>query len=201
VGAVNAETVVLARHGETQWNRDRRLQGQLDSPLTERGAQQAIALARGVAALSIDVIFASPLGRASATAASCAQRLRVPVVTVAELAEVNHGQLAGHTREETEQLFPGALTRRAQDKYRWRFPGGESYADADHRAGTALTQIAATGAQHPLIVSHEMIGRMLLRHLLDADAMTALSWTQPHNVIYHVDPSIPASTRIDLHPA
>jgi broad specificity phosphatase PhoE len=201
VCAANAESVVLARHGETEWNRAGRRQGQLDSPLTERGVRQAIVLGHGVAALSIDVIFTSPLGRASATAGSCAERLRVPVVPVAELAEVDHGRMAGLTREEIEQAFPGALARRAQDKYRWRFPGGESYADADHRAGTALALIDAAGAQHPLIVSHEMIGRMLLRHLLDADAATALTWTQPHNVIYRVDPRIPASSRIDLHTA
>jgi broad specificity phosphatase PhoE len=86
---------------------------------------------------------------------------------------VNHGRMAGLTREEIEASFPGALARRAEDKYRWRFPGGESYADADGRAGTALARIDAAGPRHPLIVSHEMIGRMLLRHLLDADAATA----------------------------
>jgi probable phosphoglycerate mutase len=201
VGAVDAELVVLARHGETVWNRERRRQGQLDSPLTERGARQAIALAQGVAGLSIDVVFTSPLGRAAATAASCAERLRVPVVTVAELAEVDHGRMAGLTRGEIEQLFPGALARRAEDKYRWRFPGGESYADADRRAGIALARIAGTDTRHPLVVSHEMIGRMLLRQLLDADATEALSWTQPHNVIYRVDPRIPASTRVGIRPA
>jgi probable phosphoglycerate mutase len=181
------ETVVLARHGETEWNRVRRRQGQLDSPLSERGLVQARALAEGAAALSIDAIFASPLGRAATTAALCAERLGLPVITVDELAEMNHGQMAGLTSEGIERLFPGELARRAGDKYRWRFPGGESYADVDRRAGLALAPIAAACVCCPLIVSHEMIGRMLLRHLLGADPMTALGWNQPHDVIYRVD--------------
>ena len=181
------ETVVLARHGQTEWNRVQRRQGQLDSPLTARGVKQARALSEGVAGLPIDTVFASPLGRAATTAVACAERLGLQVTTVDELTELNHGRMAGLTSEDIERLFPGQLGRRAGDKYRWRFPGGESYADADHRAGMALARIAAAGARCPLIVSHEMIGRMLLRHLLGADPTTALGWSQPHDVIYRID--------------
>lgn len=152
------ERVVLARHGETEWNRAGRRQGQLDSPLTDRGRAQALVLAEGVAALLVDAIFTSPLGRSPATAAVCAERVGLPVTTIDELAEVNHGDMAGLTSAELDRRFPGALARRSQDKYRWRFPGGESYADADCRAGAALTRIATTGALRPLIVSREMIG-------------------------------------------
>jgi broad specificity phosphatase PhoE len=181
------ETVVLARHGETEWNRAGRRQGQLDSPLTERGLAQARAVAEVVAALPLDAIFASPLGRAAATAALCSERTGLPVTTLAELAEVHHGRMAGLTAEDIERLFPGEFDRRSRDKYRWRFPGGESYADADRRVGKALACVGAAHSWCPLIVSHEMIGRMLRRHLLAADPLTALAWRQPHDVIYRID--------------
>ena len=95
--------------------------------------------------------------------------------------------MAGLRAEEIEEAFPGALSRRAADKYGWRFPDGESYADGDARAAAALRVIAARGAVRPLLVSHEMIGRMLLRNLLDLGPAEALAYGHPHGVIYRVD--------------
>jgi broad specificity phosphatase PhoE len=63
----------------------------------------------------------------------------------------------------------------------------------------ALTKIAASGSRNPLIVSHEMIGRMLLRNLLDIDAAAALATSQPHDVVYQVD--VPARRLTELRPA
>ena len=103
-----------------------------------------------------------------------------------ELAEVHHGQFAGLTNDDIEATYPGSFEARAREKYRWRFPGGESYADVDERAALALESIAASSAR-PLIVSHEMIGRMLLRHLLDLSPEDALSRKHPHNIVYRVD--------------
>ena len=91
--------------------------------------------------LPIDAVFSSPLGRAMTTAQVYAAALGLPVVTVDELAEIHHGAMAGLRADEVEAAFPGELSRRAADKYRWRFPGdgGESYADGDvrGRAGAA----------------------------------------------------------------
>ncbi len=96
--------------------------------------------------------------------------------------------MAGLTSAEIEARFPGRLARRAADRYRWGFPGGgESYADADRRGAIALRRIAAGGSRRPLLVSHEMIGRMLLRWL-GADPATAFTWDHPHDVVYRIDP-------------
>lgn len=122
-----------------------------------------------------------------ASAQVYADALRSTVVTVDELRELHHGAMAGLCAEEIETSFPGEMSRRAADKYRWRFPGGESYADGDGRARKALGVIARSGAVRPLLVSHEMIGRMLLRNLLDLRAPEALTYGHPHEVIYRVD--------------
>lgn len=179
--------VFLARHGETEWNRRGIRQGQLDSPLTPLGMQQAERLAAAVEGQGVDAVFTSPLGRARSTASSCgAAGLEVAVID--ELTELHHGEMAGLTAGEIERRFPGRMARRAADRYRWRFPGGESYADADQRAAAALRRIMTSGARRPLVVSHEMIGRLLVRRLLGTDPATALSWKHPHDVLYRVDP-------------
>ena len=181
------DVVFVARHGETEWNRLGRRHGQLDSPLTEAGLLQARQVAAVVAGLPVDGVFSSPLGRATATAGLCAETLGMSVTIVEELAEVNHGQMAGLTSSEIERDFPGEMARRAADKYEWCFPGGESYAEVDRRAAVALWRIARHGVLRPLLVSHEMIGRMLLRNLLQVDPEVALTWNHQHDVIYRVD--------------
>jgi broad specificity phosphatase PhoE len=179
--------VLLARHARTVWNEEGRRQGQLDSPLLAGGASTTALLSRALSEQVVDGIFTSPLGRAAATAGIFGRDLGLPVIEIPELTEVHHGELAGLTRAQIDRAFPGVLDRRSKDKYNWRFPGGESYADADSRAHAALTRIAAHPARSPLIVSHEMIGRMLLRNLLDLPAQTALAITQPNDVLFRVD--------------
>ncbi len=109
-------------------------------------------------------------------------------MVIDDLTEVHHGQFAGLSDVEIDTRYPGMWNRRAEDKYRWRFPDGESYADADQRAAQALAQIAAHPARRPLLVSHEMIGRMLQRHLLRLDPDQALARQHPKDVIYAINP-------------
>jgi broad specificity phosphatase PhoE len=181
--------VLVARHGQTEWNERGRRQGQLDSPLTSLGVQQAMLLARAVAQQpGIDGVFSSPLQRAVSTATECGMVLDLPVVVIEELTEVHHGVMAGLTAMEIEARFPGEMSRRNYDKYRWRFPGGESYADADARAAAAIDKIASCHARCPLIVTHEMIGRMLMRHLVATTPAVALEWSHPQEVLYKIDP-------------
>ncbi|MCC2322220.1 histidine phosphatase family protein [Cellulomonas xiejunii] len=181
------QTVYLARHGQTEGNVQGRWQGQLDSPLTALGRAQARTVAELVAEEPVDAVFCSPQGRAAATAQVCGERLGLPVVALDELAELHHGAMAGMSPDEMEQAFPGELARRRQDKYRWRFPGGESYEDAVPRAARALARVEASGARHPLLVSHEMIGRLLQHHLRRVDVATALAGGHPQGVVYRVD--------------
>jgi broad specificity phosphatase PhoE len=190
------EIVLLARHGETEWNRLGIRQGQLDSGLTGRGRAQAARLAATLADQRPDRVFTSPLGRAAITARLCGDRLGLEVMVLDELAEVHHGEMAGLTATEIEERFPGQMAERAADRYEWRFPGGESYADADRRGAIALDRIAASGSLRPLVVSHAMIGRVLLRRLVGADPTTALAWDQPHDIVYRVDPVRLTYTRI-----
>jgi broad specificity phosphatase PhoE len=104
------------------------------------------------------------------------------------LAEVHHGTFAGLTNKEIETRYPGELGRRECEKYTWRFPGGESYADADARVRVALNQVTQAEARSPVLVTHEMVGRMFLRALLGLSPGEALSWSLPHGAIVDVSP-------------
>lgn len=180
--------IFLARHGETEWNVDGRRQGQLDSPLTRRGWDHANQIAAGAHGLGVDALFASPLGRALQTAEVVADRLDIEAVTILELKELDHGAYAGMTNDEIEAANPGELGRRDADKFEWRFPEGESYADAIQRARVALLQVADGGALRPLVVSHNMISRMLIGVLLGCDPNVALGHDLHHGEILRVRP-------------
>jgi broad specificity phosphatase PhoE len=180
---VTLEAVYLARHGQTEWNVAGRRQGSLDSPLTPHGLLQTRLNAALLLDEQIDSVFASPLDRARSTAQILAEQLRLPVQVLHDLVEVEHGAWSGLTSAEIDARWPGQRAAREQDKYTYRFPDGESYADADVRAGRALAVIRRTGVRRPLLVSHEMIGRMLLKQLGMSDALLT---RQPAEVIYRV---------------
>jgi probable phosphoglycerate mutase len=139
-----------------------------------------------IESLPVDGVFSSPLGRAISTAQTYAHALDQAVTALDDLRELDHGDMAGMTNEEIERAFPGELARRSRDKYEWRFPNGESYADADLRAASALRQVAESGSSRPLVVTHEMIARMLLRNLLTLEPKEALTLGLLHSVIYRV---------------
>jgi broad specificity phosphatase PhoE len=180
------DAVYLARHGQTEWNVEGRRQGRLDSPLTPHGLLQAERNAALVRHEQIDAVFTSPLGRARRTAEILADALELPVRVVDALAEVAHGEWSGLTSAEIDSRWPGQRAARDKDKYAFRFPGGESYADAELRAVRALDGIAAAGSRRPLLVSHEMIGRLLVKRLAGLGIEEALRRDQPSDVVYRI---------------
>lgn len=181
------ERVLLARHGQTVWNAEHRLQGQLDSPLTDAGLAQAHAIADRLVDAHVLTVCTSPLGRAMQTARIIADRIGADLIEVPELAEVDHGDLAGMTWDEIDVVYPTAREERAANRYGWAFPGGESYAQARSRARKALSSCGWASEGIPLLVSHEMIGRMLRAELRGLDATNALGLRHPHGVVFEID--------------
>ena len=102
-------TLLLARHGETDWNRDHRWQGHSDPPLNETGRRQAAALAAQLT--DLDAIYSSDTERAHETAGIVAERLDLPVTTDERLREVSFGDWEGLTRAEIDARFADGFTR------------------------------------------------------------------------------------------
>jgi broad specificity phosphatase PhoE len=146
-------TIFLARHGESDWNVEKRFQGHSDRPLTERGREQAHALADLVGSEKIDAVYTSPLSRARETAEIVAARAGLEAVALPELREVDTGSWSGLSRADVEARFPEGFAR-------WRSGGsgwedGESYEEMAERVIGALRKIAE---DHPdgrvLVISH-----------------------------------------------
>jgi broad specificity phosphatase PhoE len=145
--------VLLARHGQSDWNATRRWQGHADRPLTEKGRAQATALAERLAHIELDAVYSSDLRRAADTARVVAEAQGLELVQLPELREVDVGAWSGLTRDEAEERFPDGFAR-------WRegFPGwddGEHYDDMAQRVIGSLVEIAlAHEGGRALVVSH-----------------------------------------------
>jgi broad specificity phosphatase PhoE len=146
-------TLVLVRHGETDWNRENRFQGHADIPLNEAGRAQARALVRELAAESFHAVYSSPLLRAYETAAILAESLELHVERADDLMEVDVGSWSGLTRVEVEARFPQGFRRWLDYGHGW--DDGETYDELGTRVVFGLQRIATA---HPettiLAVTH-----------------------------------------------
>jgi broad specificity phosphatase PhoE len=146
-------TILLARHGETDWNSERRWQGHEDRPLNDVGREQARELADTLADRAIDVVYSSDLVRAHETALIVARRLGLPVGVDAGLREVDVGDWSGRVHGELEGLDPEGYRRWQEGGKGWS--GGESYEEMGERVVGAVLRLAA---RHPgqtlLLVTH-----------------------------------------------
>lgn len=147
--------ICIVRHGETEWNPMGKQQGHMDSTLTERGIQQAHALAEGLVDRGIELIFSSDLGRASTTADIIGKKLRLSVMTDARLRERHLGSLQGLTKLEWQQQYPDEWTAFDSGDPDYCFPGGES---AQQRYDRTVGGVQNLAKQHQcnsiLVVAH-----------------------------------------------
>jgi probable phosphoglycerate mutase len=148
-------TVLAVRHGETAWNRETRIQGQLDIPLNALGRAQAQRLAQALADQPIDVIYASDLGRAGETARIVASRLGLDVRSDPGLRERAFGVFEGRTWAEIEERWPAESERWRRRDPEFGAEGGERLQDFYARAVAAAQRLAAGHpGQNVLLVAH-----------------------------------------------
>ncbi len=171
----------LVRHGETDWNAKRRLQGHTDIDLNARGLAQAEQMARAIKRINLafDVLYTSDLQRAAKTAKAIEQLFSTSAITNVGLRERHLGALQGLTTDEAPQLEPDLwrshLSRNVTEELR----GGESIQQFADRINTALEKIRE---QHlgktVLLVSHggalDMMYRIASNQPLDAEKAVAV---------------------------
>jgi broad specificity phosphatase PhoE len=133
--------ILLARHGETDWNRESRFQGHADPPLNELGRQQAAELAEVLAHEQLAAVYSSPLRRALETARVVAGRHELEAVPVEGLREVDVGSWQALTRDEVERRFPDQFRRWLDYGRGW--DDGETYEEMGERVLVALDELAA----------------------------------------------------------
>ncbi len=150
-------TILLARHGETDWNRDGRVQGHSDLPLNEAGRLQACALADTLAARPLTAVYSSNLARAYETAVAVAEPRGLEIRADPALREKFFGSWEGLTDVEIATRFPAAV--------RGQWGDGETTNEVSRRVLRAIERIvSAHGQGAVLVISHGGPIRAVLQH-------------------------------------
>ena len=132
--------ILLARHGETDWNREGRWQGQSDRSLDDAGREQARRLGVHLARVGIDLLYSSDLARARETAAAVEAATGLEAVIDPELREVDVGELVGRSQAEAKSRDP-AWHRQWRDGAISGYPGGETYLELHRRSVRAFQRV------------------------------------------------------------
>jgi phosphoserine phosphatase len=161
---------LLVRHGETDWNRAGKFQGQIDVPLNDNGRNQAILAAEFLKTIQIDFGFTSPMLRPKETAEIIIKdRQGLTLAEDADLREIGHGLWEGKFEAEIETEYPGELERWQTHPESVQMPEGENLQDVWDRATTAWQKILAevgNQTQTGIVVAHDATNKVLLCYLL-----------------------------------
>jgi broad specificity phosphatase PhoE len=154
-----AARIILVRHGETDWNLERRIQGgSSNPPLNARGRAQAESLARRLEKEEIKAIYSTPLQRGLDTAKAIARYHQLEVATEPLLREIEAGELEGITLDELGRRFSEILIRDDKNETFPRVPDGESLPEVQERGWGVVKRLAA---KHPdgtlALVSHYFV--------------------------------------------
>lgn len=156
--------LILIRHGETTWNRERRMQGHTDTSLSDTGRAQAAAVGRRLANQQFAALYSSDLMRAYDTASAIAPHIGLPIVRDAALRERTFGIFEGLTSEEIAQRHPEENARFQTRDPDYAMPGGESSRQFYQRSLSCLEGIAAKHAgETVVVVTHGLVLDTLYR--------------------------------------
>ena len=160
--------IFLIRHGETEWNKQGRLQGTSDVHLSPEGFHQAITLAEHAPFTHADAIYSSDLARAMETAKIVAERFNLTVKPMPELREMNYGDWEGRLISELTAEFPKTFGKFFTDPERCHPPHGETFLACQARVMIGIRDIIANHeGQKVIVVSHGAAIRLILGAALD----------------------------------
>lgn len=170
-------TLLLVRHGQTDWNVAGRIQGASDTPLNENGREQARRLAARLSGLAVEAVYSSDLARAAETARIVRGQRHVPLRLTTSLREIRYGEWEGKTRAELEEAGLARTLSRWNDGHAVPEPaGGETREQVDERVDRFLACVVPRHEGHTIIVvSHGGTLRLMLCRLL---GLSASQWGQ-----------------------
>ena len=157
-------TLIVVRHGETVWNREKRMQGTTDTPLSDVGRSQAQAVGRRLASEDFSALYASDLARARETASIIAGHTGRKLVMDSRLRERRFGIFEGLTAGEIEQRFPEEHARFISRDPDYEVPGGECARRFTERCLGCLSEIAGQHrGEDVVVVTHGLVLDALYR--------------------------------------
>jgi probable phosphoglycerate mutase len=182
---MEATRIIAVRHGETAWNVDARIQGQLDIQLNDTGRWQARRVGHALSGESLRAIYSSDLGRAYETARAIGEAARVPVIAHTGLRERRFGMFEGKTFDEIQQAWPEHAQNWRKRIPEWEPPeGGESLLQLRERVSRTVHDLAS---RHPheqiAIVAHGGVLDTLYRIATGQAVNSPRTWQLPNGAI------------------
>jgi probable phosphoglycerate mutase len=160
-------TLIVVRHGQTDWNVNGRYMGWTDEPLNNEGVQQAQSLARRLGQWPISAVYSSPLQRAVRTAEAVAEPHSIAVQRIDDLGEMRIGTWEGMFAKDIAAAYPELWKTWRANPGDFRMPGGESLGEVRERVIRASDRITADSeGKTVLAVTHDVVVRLLSAHCL-----------------------------------
>ena len=189
--------LLLVRHGETDWNRDGRFQGQIDIPLNENGHRQAAQAGEFLKNIQIDAAVTSSMLRPKETAEGILRHHpNVVLETTEHLWEISHGEWEGKLESEIEAGYPGLLGKWQSQPEMVQMPAGENLNDVWKRAKTgwgsivgAYSEIETSDGRAPtvMVVAHDAINKAILCQVLGLDPKSFWQFKQGNGAVSVID--------------
>jgi len=177
--------IYVARHGETTWNAEMRIQGRSDPGLTPKGEAQSLALLEQLKDQPISAIYTSTLQRSIRTAEPIAYHLGLAIQKRPELDEINFGVLEGKTLPDMDETARQEWEKFRTNRLRYYIPGAENYLDVANRLKPFVASILWDHqGQEILIVGHRAVNRMLLGLILNHPLEEAARIEQGNDCVY-----------------
>ncbi len=161
--------IILARHGETEWNAGEIFRGRRDIGLNEMGFKQADLMGDYLADVKIEAIYSSPQKRALDTAKSVAKRHGLEVSTVDGLMDFDFGAWEGVSRAEVRDRDKEFFARWQKEPHLLRVPDGETLQEVRERAGRVVDKVVSEHSGVVVLVSHRVIHKVLICTMLGLD--------------------------------
>jgi len=161
--------LILARHGETEWNVEKVFRGRADVNLDQVGTKQAELLGKYLSDWELEAIYSSPVKRALDTANIVARYQKVAVHIAEGLIDFDYGAWQSLPEQEVKRLYPDLLSKWHNNPHEVKMPGGESLEDVTRRAVEVVNYVLPRHRGNVLLVSHRVVIKVLICCLLGLD--------------------------------
>ena len=177
--------IYIARHGETTWNVEGRIQGRSDPGLSPKGHQQSLALLEELKNQSLSAIYTSNLQRSILTAQPIAHHFGLPIRQESELDEIAFGVLEGRNLYQFDEVTKNEWERFKDDRFNYHIPGAENYTDVANRIKPFIDRTLRNHeGEEVLVVGHRVVNRLLIGMLMEYPLEWVLKIEQTHDCLY-----------------
>ena len=180
--------IYIARHGETTWNEEGRIQGRSDPGLSSKGYAQSLALRHHLKDRPLSAIYTSTRQRSILTAEPLANHFGLPIQRQPELDEIAFGILEGKLLHHFDEELKSEWEKFKDDRFIYRIPGAENYADVANRVKPFVQRLLRVHeGGEVLIVGHRVVNRLLIGMIMEYPREKVLKIEQTNDMVYLIE--------------